>query len=76
MELLKNTAEWTDKPKPCVLCGSDKIDCESEAMLDDGGEPGEEYRMRCKECGTCFSNYKHDWSERAVVNWWNGLKRE
>ena len=71
MELLKNTSDWVDKPKPCIICDSEytEITCDIDAY------DNEWWKVHCNDCDTYFSNDNKEWSEKETLKWWNELKR-
>ena len=71
MELLKNTSAQADKPKPCVVCGSEKTEVVRDVDCDDN----ERWSAYCHDCETSVSNEKVEWSKEETLKWWNGLKR-
>lgn len=71
MELLKNTSAQADKPKPCVVCGSENTEVVHDVDRDDN----ERWYAHCNDCGTSYSNEKVEWSEKETLKWWNELKR-
>ena len=71
MELLKNTSAWVDKPKPCIVCGSEKTEVVRDIDCDDN----ERWSAYCHDCETSVSNERVEWSKEETLKWWNGLKR-
>lgn len=71
MELLKNTSDWVDKPKPCIVCGSEKTEVVRDVDCDDN----ERWSAYCHDCETSVSNERVEWSKEETLKWWNGLKR-
>lgn len=71
MELLKNTSAWVDKPKPCIVCGSENI----KVVHDVDRYDNERWYAYCNDCETSYSNGIAEWSEKDTLKWWNGLKR-
>lgn len=71
MELLKNTFDWVDKPKPCIICDSKYTEITCDIDADDN----EWWKVHCNDCDTFFSNDNKDWSEKETLKWWNELKR-
>lgn len=71
IELLKNTSAWVDKPKPCIICGSENTEVTHDVDCDDN----ERWSVYCNDCETSVSNEKVEWSEKETLKWWNGLKR-
>lgn len=71
MELLRNTSAWVDKPKPCIVCGSEN----TKVVHDVDRYDNERWYAYCNDCETSYSNGMAEWSEKDTLKWWNGLKR-
>lgn len=71
MELLKNTSAQADKPKQCIICGSENI----KVVHDVDRYDNERWYAYCDDCETSYSNGIAEWSEKDTLKWWNGLKR-